>query len=131
MEPINHVFLNMAAGMLLAFGGCKTAAPKVERYYSAADFAKTEKIDIHCHIAVDRLDFMDLAKADNFRILTVNTDASEDPGIEEQEQFALNQIKANPDRLSYLTTFSIKGWDQPDWQEKTIARLDSSFKKGA
>ncbi len=131
MERINYVILNVMAGMLLTFGGCKTAAPKVERYYTAEDFAKTEKIDMHCHITVDRLDFMDLAKADNFRILTINTDAYEDPTIEDQEQFALNQIRAYPDRLSYLTTFSIKGWDQPDWQEKTIARLDSSFKKGA
>jgi predicted TIM-barrel fold metal-dependent hydrolase len=90
-----------------------------------------EKIDIHCHISVERHTFMELAVADNFRILTINTDAFLHPTIEEQQEFALKQIKAFPKNLHYLTAFNLKGWDEPGWQEKTIAYLDDSFKKGA
>ena len=35
------------------------------------------------------------------------------------------------DRLAYLTTFSMKGWDSPDWQKNTLAYLEASFEKGA
>ena len=132
MERVNyHALLPVMAGLLLAINGCKPAATTDTRYFSAGDFKKTEKIDIHCHISVDRHDFMEQAVADNFRILTINTDAFVDPTIEDQQEFALRQMEAFPGRLAYLTSFSIKGWDAPDWQQKTIAYLDSSFKKGA
>lgn len=107
----------------------KTAIKKT--YCSEADFKKMEKIDIHCHISVDRPTFMQLAIAQNFRILTINTDAFVSPTVEEQQEFALKQIKAFPGHLAYLTAFSMKGWDNPDWQEKTIAYLENSFKHGA
>jgi predicted TIM-barrel fold metal-dependent hydrolase len=110
---------------------CSQKKIEKETYCTTEDFVNMEKIDIHCHISVDRPDFMNEAIANNFRILTINTDAFEDPTIEEQQEFALKQIKEFPDDLSYLTAFSLEGWDSPEWQEKTIAYISNSFKNGA
>jgi predicted TIM-barrel fold metal-dependent hydrolase len=118
-------------GCLLLPQACKQAPAATETYCTEADFKTMKKVDIHCHITVSRHDFMEQAVADNFRILTINTDAFEHPTVEEQQQFALKQISAFPNDLHYLTTFSLKGWDEPGWQEKVIARLDSSFQRGA
>jgi predicted TIM-barrel fold metal-dependent hydrolase len=115
----------------LFIASCNRQPQARTEYCTAEDFKAMKKIDIHCHISVERPAFMELAVSDNFRILTVNTDAFEEPTIFEQEKFALHQIGKFTGQLSYLTTFSIIGWDQPDWQEKTIARLDSSFQRGA
>jgi len=107
----------------------KTAQPE---FCSADDFKKMTKIDIHCHISVERPAFMELAVEDNFRILTINTEASgAEPPIEEQQRCALLQRKAFPGRLAYLTTFSMKGWDDADWQKNALAYLQESFKNGA
>ncbi len=115
----------------LIFTFCSQKKIEKETYCTTEDFVNMEKIDIHCHISVDRPDFMNEAIANNFRILTINTDAFEHPTIEEQQDFALKQIKEFPDDLSYLTAFSLKGWDSPEWQEKTLAYLENSFKNGA
>ncbi len=95
------------------------------------DFKAMNKIDIHCHVNVERQAFMQQAVADNFRILSLNTDAFATLPIEEQQQIVLDQMKVFPDNLAYLTTFSMKGWDEPGWQEKSIAYLKESFDKGA
>lgn len=121
----------IVSGLLIAMQSNTRELKEKSSYYTKADFEKIKKIDIHCHITVDRHDFMEQAVADNFRILTINTDAFAHPTIEEQQEFALNQIKAFPHNLAYLTAFNLKGWDNPDWQEKTIAYLASSFKNGA
>jgi predicted TIM-barrel fold metal-dependent hydrolase len=117
--------------LLMVAGACNSQKQAKEEFLTEADFAKMKKIDIHCHVNVERPAFMEQAVADNFLILTINTDAFERPTIEEQQEFALTQMKAFPGRLAYLTTFSLKGWDDEGWQEKTLAYLDESFKKGA
>jgi predicted TIM-barrel fold metal-dependent hydrolase len=118
-------------GLLIIMQSFTPKTDVKKTYCSEADFKKMGKIDIHCHISVDRFAFMEQAVAENFRILTINTDAFENPTIEQQQAFALKQIKAFPGHLAYLTTFSMKGWDNPDWEKKTIAYLENSFKKGA
>ena len=102
-----------------------------EEFYKEEDFKRVNKIDIHCHIDTKRPAFMEQAIDDNFHILTINTDAPIGVTIEEQQDLANFQRKAFPGHLTYLTTFSMKGWDNPDWQEKTIAYLENSFSQGA
>ena len=118
-------------GMILGIPACKQGINAKISYCTPEDFMKMEKIDIHCHISVERHSFMEQAIKDNFRILTINTDAFVHPTIEEQQDFAIKQIAAFPGHLHYLTAFNLKGWDEPGWKEKTIAYLDDSFKKGA
>lgn len=117
--------------IMISMQGCNSEKSGQSEFYSDADFQKINKIDVHCHVNTERPAFMEQAVADNFRILTVNTDAFERPTIEEQQEFALTQMKAFPNRLEYLTTFSMKGWDNDDWQEQTLTYLKESFDKRA
>jgi len=123
----------MVLPLVLIEQACKHKKTAQAEYCTAEDFYKMTKVDIHCHVSVERTAFMELATADNFRILTINTDAYSDltQSIEEQQRMALLQHSAFPDRLAYLTTFSMKGWDDPDWQAKTLNYLKDSFAKGA
>jgi predicted TIM-barrel fold metal-dependent hydrolase len=98
-------------------------------YCTEINFGKMKKIDIHCHIETERLAFMEQALADNFRILTINTDAGFP--IEEQQRLALIQRNAFPGNIAYLATFSMKNWADDNWQDKTIAWLEDCFSKGA
>jgi hypothetical protein len=45
--------------------------------------------------------------------------------------FIEKQKAIHPDHIDFLTTFAIKRWDEPDWQEKTIDHLNRAFKNGA
>lgn len=98
-------------------------------YYSAADFTKVEKYDTHVHINADDSTFIDQAKKDNFRLLTINVNSGHP--IEEQRRIALILTKKFHDRLAFATTFNLDNWGTEKWQPQTIAYLKESFEKGA
>jgi glucosylceramidase len=100
-------------------------------YCGPEDYKAMVKIDAHCHINTDRPAFLKTAVQDNFRIITINTDAPGNQPIQEQERFAIHQLQAFPGQVAYLATFSMKGWDDAGWADKTIAMLETSLKKGA
>ena len=116
--------------LLVAFAACRSGKRTKEEFLSEADFRKMDKVDIHCHIHTHRPAFMEQAAIDHFRILTINTDLPGLP-VERQRDAAIAQREAFPGRLAYLTSFSMKGWEDADWQEKTRAYLRESFQKGA
>jgi hypothetical protein len=99
------------------------------RYLNEDDYLKMIKYDVHCHIETDRPVFMKSAADNNFKILTINVDAGSD--IDEQLNYALVQKKMFPDRLGFLTTFSMKDFGQEKWSKETIGRIKKSVKKGA
>lgn len=101
-------------------------------YYTLEDFRSVPKIDAHVHISTD-IDtvFIKQAEEDNFRLLTLNVYTSSGMPIEEQQEFALKQIRAFPGRMAYATTFSLKNYNEDGWQEEAIEYLKQSFSKGA
>ncbi len=101
-------------------------------FYTSADFFKVKKVDAHVHLYTGKTDFAKLAEADNFSLITITLDdVNEPPPMQEQQQFALQQVKAFPDRVAYATTISVRNFNAPQWQEETIAYLKNSFEKGA
>jgi predicted TIM-barrel fold metal-dependent hydrolase len=101
-------------------------------YYTVDDFKIVEKFDAHVHVDTDQPAFIEQAKEDNFRLLTINwDDANDPPPMEVQQKFAIQQLKAFPGRIAYATTFSIRNFNNDDWQEQTIAWLKNSFSQGA
>ena len=116
---------------LYLFAGLTLLSACAEKYYSEDDFAKMEKIDAHVHINAPAKDFVKLAEEDNFRLLTINVDYPDFPPIDEQYAIALDAKAKYPDRVAFASTFSMNGWDDPDWKEKVIQRLDESFTAGA
>ncbi len=111
-----------------AFVSCENSK---EEYLTEADFKKMAKIDIHCHLNTKRLAFMEQAVDDNFRILTINTDAPIGVTIEEQRELAVFQREAFPNHLAFLTSFSMEGWGTGEWLDNTFAYLKESFEMGA
>ena len=103
-----------------------------DSFYTAEDFYKVEKIDAHVHINSYKKDFVLQAAEDNFRLITINLDdVNEPPPMELQQQMALQQLKVFPDRIAYATTFSIRYFNDTNWQAQTIAYLKNSFLNGA
>ena len=112
--------------LLLSFlGSCSSD------YYSIKDFKNVKKIDTHMHLNAEHLALAQQAEEDNFKLLTVNVDVNSYPTIDDQERFALHQIKAFPDRIDFLTAFDLTQWNSEDWAYQTISRLKKSFDNGA
>lgn len=115
----------LISAIYLILSGCES------KPYTMQDFGKVKKIDIHVHVNADNSAFLEQAQADNFRILTINVDYPDFPPIEVQQKIAISLKKMYPDRIAYASTFHMDGWDSPDWQQKIIDHLDSTFAAGA
>lgn len=130
---INNTLANVVPMMIIILLFVNACSPNKTNhdYYTESDFKTVNKIDIHCHINTGRNTFMEQAVVDNFRVLTLNTDAFGDVTIHDQEEYALTQLENFPDHFSYLSTFTMDGWDDDDWYAKTIAQIKESMNKGA
>lgn len=114
---------------LIAMGSCSPRKHAgIKKYYTVGDFETVEKYDTHVHINTDQATFVLQAKADNFRLLTINWDDEKDPPpMEEQQKFALQQLKAFPGRIGFASTYSIRKYNNDAWQNETIDYLRKSI----
>jgi Amidohydrolase len=101
------------------------------RTFTVDDFASVEKIDIHVHINSTDSALIDQAKADHFRLLTINVDYPDFPPLADQRRIAQAQVAKYPALVQYAATFSMNGWDDPNWQQRVIRELDGAFASGA
>src|SRR3984957_3523969 len=103
-----------ACGWSIFAAACTTAP----RSFTVDDFASVQKVDIHVHINSTDSALIDQAEADHFRLLTINVDYPDFPPLADQRRIALAQTASHPARVAYAATFSMKGWDDPDWQQR-------------
>jgi hypothetical protein len=122
-----HVRCFLAWGGWLLLVACSTEP----RSFTVDDFASVEKIDVHVHINSSGSALLDQAEADHFRLLTINVDYPDFPPIAEQSRIAQELAARYPALLAYAATFSMGGWDEPDWQQHVIHDLDAAFAAGA
>lgn len=106
--------------------------PLNDSYYSQEDFDHVEKIDAHVHLRTD-FDtlFIKQAEKDNFSLLNVSVYTTPVRTPEAQEDFSLKIINNFPESVSYATTFSLEGFNEEDWEARTLAYLEKSFSNGA
>ena len=120
----NHIII-----LCLVISGCTGTD---ESYYSEGDFQSVDKADAHIHIFTESNDFIDQAGKDNFKVINIALDASNKMApVRRQFSFCQLQQKNNPAAVETATAFSMEGWDEPDWLERNMAWLDSSFNNGA
>ena len=100
-------------------------------YYSIEDFYKVEKIDAHIHINTFESTIVEQAVEDNFIFISINVDGFPDTSIELQQEYSVEQHRNYPENFFYLTTFRVKGFEQPDWKNSVLKYLKESFVKGA
>jgi hypothetical protein len=99
--------------------------------YTTADFVQVRKFDAHVHANIDDHRFLDIAAKDGFEILSINVDYPDFPKFQKQAQVAHALQAVDPKRFHYLTTFSMKGFEGPNWTADTIRHIDSEIARGA
>src|SRR3954469_10788478 len=99
--------------------------------YSLADFATVRKFDTHVHLNTYDTPYIQQAIADNFRMLDIVDDRPFGIPMADQEKIAIHQVKAFPGRIVYATTFSVKNWNDADWQQQAIDKIKSAVSDGA
>lgn len=139
MRLKNSAFISIILG-LLSFtlskcGQQKKAVPEKEMataYYTVDDFQKVKKIDAHVHMN-DLIDtvFIEQAKEDNFKMLTINLFEFTGTPVKAQQAFSVALVKKYPDRLSYAAAFSLQNFNSDGWQKEVIAYLKDAVSKGA
>lgn len=132
-KPPHHAIQMMACFFTLIVDiGCQSKSASEEKYYSIADYEKVDKADVHIHIFTDETAFMDLAKKDNFKVVNVALDGSNDmESVRKQFGYCRVQKEKNPSSVEMITAFSMEGWDDPDWLDKNMAWLDSCINQDA
>ena len=89
------------------------------------------KIDAHVHIRTLQPDIMEYAEIEGFKLLTISTRASSQDYIDEQLQYYRDLKEKYPERISYITTFSMENFEDPDWADGVILKLKKDFEEGA
>jgi hypothetical protein len=99
--------------------------------FTLEDFSSVEKVDVHVHINSSDSALIDQAGLDHFRLLTINVDDPDYPPLAEQQRIAQALAANHPALVAYATSFSMRGWDEPDWQQSVMQQLDAAFAAGA
>lgn len=108
---------------------CLVSAACTNDHYTVNDFASVRKVDTHIHLNSESPALTDLAREDNFFLLTINVDAG--TPIDDQERYARIQVANAPQQVAYLSTFGMNAWGAPGWSDSTIHRIKDSFAHGA
>src|SRR6185295_10941095 len=128
-DPMHLITRGLYSGALsLLLCACAIAAPS---NYSMEDFAKVRKLDAHVHDNVTDGVFLEQARADNFELMSINVDYPDFPKLADQRAAALTQLKADPARFHWATTFSMQGFGKPGWADKVNAALAADAEQGA
>ncbi|WP_228693543.1 amidohydrolase family protein [Lunatimonas sp.] len=101
-------------------------------FYRIEDYSKVKKADVHVHLETERSLFVELAKEHNFRLVNVSLEYTK--GWEDvygKYSFGLTQHRAAPAWVDMVTAFAVSDWDDPAWESKTLAWLNSCFDAGA
>ena len=89
------------------------------------------KIDAHVHVRTENPMVMEIAKAHNFKYLSIATGSGSQGSIDKQVDITKKVKEIHPNQLAFTTTFSMENFENPGWQESVIARLKKDFEEGA
>jgi predicted TIM-barrel fold metal-dependent hydrolase len=109
--------------LLLVLSACN---PEKDKLYQ-----RMPKIDAHVHIRTNDPAVMEYALSEGFQLLTINTRSNSQEHIDSQKEFAMNMKEAYPDDIEWLTTFSMEGFEEPEWAERAVQKLQEDLEQGA
>lgn len=116
---------------LLAGAAFLSSAQAGEPSYTMADYGRVVKIDAHLHLHNPSPAFMEAARRQNFKVLTINVDYPDFPPLDDQQRVAIRLQKVFPQDVAWAASFSVDGSDRPSWLPATRQRLDTALKAGA
>ncbi len=95
------------------------------------DFKTFPKIDAHAHLETSDDSFVELLRDNNFILMSLVTRSLSQPLIEEEFNYAMELFKEHPESIAFATTFSMDGFGDAAWEERTIEWIEESFNQGA
>lgn len=95
------------------------------------DFVSFPKIDAHVHLETHDEAFTPVLQQNNMRLITLVTVSNPQPEIEVEYQYAKTLHDHHPEQIAFATTFSMDGFGQPGWEDRTLDWLKKSFDEGA
>ena len=120
-----HVTIGLALSFLIGLDFARGQS------FSADDYDRVGKIDVHIHIRTEDPGFVELAKKDRFRFVNIATFNADPEQMKLRHRGAFAQLESHPDRVAVASSFPMDGWDDPGWTRKTIQYLDQTFARGA
>lgn len=102
-----------------------------ETSYTMADYPRVAKIDVHLHLHNAAPAFMEAARRQNFKALTINVDYPDFPPLEDQQRVAIELKKQFPQDVAWVASFYTDGSNQPAWLPATRHRVAASMEAGA
>lgn len=126
-----HLSLFITCIILIFLLACNSNAGTTDEYYTPDDFVSIKKIDAHVHIHTIKPGFVEYAKENNFKLISLNCEVPGYPPIDSQQYYVLQQRHTYPNDIFYLTTFETATRDQPKWAEQQLNYLKNSFDSGA
>jgi predicted TIM-barrel fold metal-dependent hydrolase len=128
--PVKRPVLYRLAA-LLCTAVLSTAHAADDASYTMADYARVVKIDAHLHLHDTAPAFMEAARRQNFKALTINVDYPDFPPLDDQQRVAIALKKAFPRDVAWIASFPVDGSDQPAWLSATRQRIAASMRAGA
>lgn len=95
------------------------------------EFNTFPKVDAHVHLETSDDSFIPLLQENHFKMMTLVTRAAPQPVIQKEFDYAKTLHDKYPGTVAFATTFTMDGFGEPGWQEKTLAWLKKSFDEGA
>lgn len=102
-----------------------------EEFFTAEDYARLDKIDLHAHIHGEDGEFIQRTREDRFWFVNIAVHDADPDLMRMRHETMFTQLETHPDRVIAVSSFPMKGWDDDDWQDETIRYLDETFERGA
>ena len=112
-------------GSLAVLMSCR---PQVA-YYSAGDFERVPKIDVHFHYLTMDDQYIKFAISENFRLLTPIWEG--DVPIDAQFKVSSSIRQSYPDNYAFFAAFPTDSFNNAGFAEKTIEHFRKSLQTGA
>jgi predicted TIM-barrel fold metal-dependent hydrolase len=97
-------------------------------------FAKVQPIDVHTHIYKDDPGLNALVQRLDLRTVNITVIDDRDPdfeALEPQRTEVLKVRRSTHGRLTFCTTFSPYGFEEPGFEDRTVEQLNGDFGQGA
>jgi predicted TIM-barrel fold metal-dependent hydrolase len=99
--------------------------------YDLEDFSRVRKVDAHVHLNAEDPTLPDLARENGFELLSINADSPDFPDLVDQRAVATTLARADPARIHWATTFSMRGFGTRRWLARVTAGLAEAKAEGA
>ena len=88
-------------------------------------------IDAHVHLNTLSAEKMDKAIEEEAYFLSINTDIPFFISLEEQKDTVLGLQRQYPNRVKFITSFSLDAWREDGWSDRAIHQIQRGMETGA